>query len=492
MISLLVGKCPPNYGDGDNIFMKEKGFLKQPGNNNPVMTQHFGADPYAIVYDGRVYLYMTGDEIGVNEAGEIAENTYGDICTIRVISSDDLVNWTDHGAINAAGPKGLATWGGNSWAPAACYKVIDGKTKFFLYFANSGNGIAVLSADSPIGPFVDPINKPLISRETPNCASVEWLFDPAVLVDGDDAYLYVGGGIPSPDMVANPGTARVVKLGDDMISLAEDPKPIENVSYLFEDSGINKINGKYIYTYCSNFNVPEGGSPDGFDSGEIVAMISDEPEGPFEMYGGILKNPGYFFGTGGNNHHCLFEFKGSWYIAYHSRILEDAMDVHGGYRNTNIDKVSFDEDGNIIPIEGTYKGVKALKRVNPYSVVGASTMSNQNGTNVKPYGPVSEKAGYGNMILSDITDGSWISISNVDFGTISPENIFMKVRGEASGSIHVRIDNLTNKDVATVLFEGSKDFCTFESTMMDSIMGVHDVYLVFENGGFELKEWWLE
>lgn len=472
--------------------MLEKGFLKQPGDSNPVMTQHFGADPYAIVYDDRVYLYMTGDEIGYDEEGNIATNTYGDICTIRVISSDDLVNWTDHGAIAAAGVNGAAKWGGNSWAPAACYKVIDGKVKFFLYFANSGNGIAVLTADSPIGPFTDPINGPLISRDTPNCANVEWLFDPAVLIDGKDAYLYVGGGIPSPDMVANPGTARVVKLGDDMISLAEDPKPIENVSYLFEDSGINKINEKYVYTYCSNFNVPEGGSPDGFESGEIVAMISDNPEGPFEMYGGILKNPGYFFGTGGNNHHCMFEFRGEWYIAYHSRILEDAMDVHGGYRNTNIDRVTFDDKGNIIPITGTRKGVRALKRVNPYSFVWGATMSNQNGTGTRPYGEESEAAGYGHMILSDITDGGWVCVSNVDFGTISPENIFMQLQGNSKGCVHMRIDDIHNKDIAVVDFDGSDGFIACDATMQDNVMGVHDVYFVFENGGFELKEWWLE
>lgn len=472
--------------------MNVKKFLKNPGDHNPVMTQHFGADPYAMVYDGRVYLYMTGDAIGLDEEGKIKENTYGDICTINVISSDDLVNWTDHGAVAAAGPKGAATWGGNSWAPAACWKVIDGKTKFFLYFANSGNGIAVLSSDSPTGPFVDPIGKALISRETPNCASVAWLFDPAVLVDGDDAYLYVGGGIPSPDMVANPGTARVVKLGADMISLAEDPRPIENVSYLFEDSGINKINGKYVYTYCSNFDVPEGGSPDGFDSGEIVAMISDDPEGPFEMYGGILKNPGYFFGTGGNNHHCIFEYKGEWYIAYHSRILEDAMDVHGGYRNTNIDKVTFDEAGNIIPIKGTRAGVREVKRVNPYATVWGTTMSNQNGTNVKPYGEESEAAGYGTMILSDIEDGGWICVSNVDFGTISPENIFISMRGTNKGTVHVRIDDINSSDVAVVAFDGAKDFNAFGVTMDDNVIGVHDVYFVYENGGFEIKEWWLE
>ena len=97
-----------------------------------------------------------------------------------------------------------------------------------------------MTADSPIGPFRDPIGKALISRETPNCEEVTWLFDPAVLVDEDgSAYLYVGGGIPE-GKGANPGTARVVQLGEDMISLIGEPCKLD-VPYLFEDSGIHKV-----------------------------------------------------------------------------------------------------------------------------------------------------------------------------------------------------------------------------------------------------------
>ena len=118
--------------------------------NNPVMTQRFGADPYALVYDGRVYLYMTGDIFEYEATGEIKSNSYGKIQSICVLSSADLVNWTDHGTIYAAGRDGAATWANNSWAPAAACKEIDGKMKFFLYFANSAGGIGVLSADSPV------------------------------------------------------------------------------------------------------------------------------------------------------------------------------------------------------------------------------------------------------------------------------------------------------------------------------------------------------
>ena len=135
--------------------------LKRVGYNNPVMTQRFGADPYAMVYEGRVYLYMTGDIFEYDAAKQIKTNTYATIHTINVLSSDDLVNWTDHGSVYAAGYKGACKWGNNAWAPAAAYKEIDGKMQFFLYFANGGGGIGVLSADSPVGPFTDPLKGPL-------------------------------------------------------------------------------------------------------------------------------------------------------------------------------------------------------------------------------------------------------------------------------------------------------------------------------------------
>ena len=76
--------------------------------HNPVMVQRFGADPYALVYDGRVYLYMTGDKPSYNPDRTVKDNTYSNIDTICVISSDDLVNWTDHGTVYAAGRNGAA------------------------------------------------------------------------------------------------------------------------------------------------------------------------------------------------------------------------------------------------------------------------------------------------------------------------------------------------------------------------------------------------
>lgn len=464
------------------------------GNHNPVMTQRFGADPYAMVYDGRVYLYMTCDEPMLDEKGDILENNYSNIYKINVISSADLVNWTDHGSVYAASQKGAATWGNNSWAPAAACKEIDGEMKFFLYFANSGNGIAVLTSDSPTGPFTDPLGEALISRETPTCAEVTWLFDPAVLMDDDgSAYIYFGGGIPSEDKADNPGTARVAKLGEDMISLDGDPIAIDNVSYLFEDSGINKINGTYYYSYCSNFSVPnEKAEEIGFYSGEIITMSSENPMGPFTLCGPVLKNPQYYFGRGGNNHHCMFEFEGQWYMSYHARLLEEAMGINKGYRSTNIDKVTFDEEGRIEMIQGTEAGVEQVKAFHPYERVNAATMGAMAGIETTQYGEESVACGSGEMIVTGIHDGSWIGIYGADFGTEGAKAFTVSARGNGTGCIKICVDSPDGEAVGYVELnlDNSPEFTDTTVQLAQKVTGKHDIYFVFCGENFELESWY--
>jgi len=469
--------------------------VKGIGNGNPVMTQRFGADPYALVYGDRVYVYMTGDAPTYDETGKVEQNKYSLINTINVVSSADLVNWTDHGTVYAASERGAAKWGANSWAPAAAYKKINGKDKFFLYFANSGNGIAVLSADSPVGPFTDPIGKPLISRNTPTCAEVTWLFDPAVLQDTDgNAYIYVGGGIPSDEFASNPGTARVCKLGADMISLDGDPIPIDNVPFLFEDSGINKINGVYYYSYCSNFKMtPPDVERMGFGNGQIIVMKSDNPMGHFKLVGPVLKNPEDYFGRGGNNHHCMFEFKGEYYIVYHSRILEEAMGIDGGYRSTNIDRLMFDVNGVPTMSEGTKAGVDAVGRVNPYTDVSGVTLGNSAGITTRQYGEIAEKYGSGQMILSGIHDGCFTEVRNVAFGDKSPKSVSLLVAGSGKGTVKVSLDAPENPAIAYVPVDtDGSGLVKASGELILPVTGDHDLFFVFEGSGYELFSWKFE
>lgn len=77
-------------------------------------------------------------------------------------------------------------------------------------------------------------------------------FDPAVLVDDDGSgYLYCGGGIPddtNPASIANPGTGRVIKLGDDMISTVGSAVRIDAPYFLKLQKYINTMENIIIHT----------------------------------------------------------------------------------------------------------------------------------------------------------------------------------------------------------------------------------------------------
>jgi arabinoxylan arabinofuranohydrolase len=156
---------------------------KKNGENNPLYTQRFGADPGWLVYDGRLYVYTTADEFAYKN-GQMIENDYSS-GYINCLSTADLVNWTDHGQIPVAKTRvngtPIAKWANNAWAPDAAWKTIKGEDKFFLYFANNGSGIGVITADDPTFTknVKDPLGHELISRSTPN-SNVTWLFDPGV------------------------------------------------------------------------------------------------------------------------------------------------------------------------------------------------------------------------------------------------------------------------------------------------------------------------
>lgn len=418
-----------------------KNSYKPVGTNNPLMGHKFGADPFGMVDGDRVYVYMTDDHI-YDSNGNVIESGYGDCKKVSVISSEDLVNWTDHGAQPVAGSVGgPATWANNMWAPCAAHKTINGKEKYFLYFADNANGIGVLTSDYPYGPWKQPSGmNSLISHSTPNCGGsiVPWLFDPAVMVDDDgNAYLYFGGGIDGLS-AADPGSARCVQLGSNMISIVGEPKQIRP-PYLFEDSGINKVGGKYIYSYCANFSAG-GTTSTNPGSGNIGYMISDNPLGPFKYVGKCFDNPGQGWGGGGgNNHHAILEFKGKYYILYHTRTLKSAMRKENPVildgmelRSTCISEINVDTVNHKIAnlsvssMDISDVSVKQLKNFNPYQTVPGATMAWERGIETT----YRERLGKYAYATAEAKKGSWMCISNVEFGQDGPIAFTAKVKGK--------------------------------------------------------------
>jgi len=489
--SLVLFVACSNLNDRQNTTVSEEiKPYKALTAHNPIMTHSFGADPSALVYNGRVYIYMTGDTLAYDADGSVKQNNYNNISTIRVVSSADMVNWTFHAPVKAAGYEGAAKWANLSWAPAAVYKQVDGADKFFLYFSNNANGIGVLTADSPLGPWTDPIGRALVNRQTPNCSGIPWVFDPSVLIDDDEkSYLYFGGGVPE-GMAENPGSARVVELGDDMVSLAGDPVKIDAPFY-FEASGINKIDGKYFYSYCTNWSVTESAKRElGIDNAVIAVMSGNSPFGPFTHEGAILKNPGVFFGYWGNNHHSIFEFNEKWYIAYHSQALEEAMGIHSkGYRVTHVDAVTF-SGGKFQPVTGTRSGVEQAGRLHPYvwhsgaeSGVSAGLSFNSirfpDSTEPFEYAEVSH-------------NGSFLGVYGADFGELGAKKITVSLRAGQSNARYrteIRLNSPDGELVGTVTAPPGASFANYTVNLAKTVKGVHDVYFVFNGGVLNFGGW---
>ena len=463
------------YKDNTQALAKKFGY------GNPITTNEFGADPYAIEYNGRVYVYMTADDYEFSDKDNPFSNNFGYITSLRVVSSADLMNWTDHGEIEVAGRnggKGPAMWASHSWAPAIAHKVIDGKDKFFLYFANDASGIGVLTADTPLGPWTDPIGAALITKQTPGCTGVEWCFDPAVLVDDNgSAYIYFGGGIPG-NQHDNPKTARVAKLGADMISIDGEAVEID-APCMFEDSGIFKFGDTYYYSYCSNFTAT---TVEGYPGmGTICYMTSKNPMGPFTYQGEIFSNPQMWFGVGGNNHHATFVFNNKSYFIYHAQTVSKALGVERGYRSTHIDEIALGEDGKIKQIKGTYEGIPQLTTMNPYQRIEAETIAWNAGVKAADTGRPGNLFTDYNMVLTDLQEGDWTSVSQLDFGSKGADKITVAAGSKDGGTIEVRIGYPEGKKIGEIEIPstGSNHSYQLVTGEIEKVTGTQNIFLVF-------------
>ncbi|UYO97485.1 family 43 glycosylhydrolase [Microbacterium sp. M28] len=477
------------------------------GDHNPLVGHKFGADPHHLVYNGRLYIYSTDDtqqyELNSKDANGLPtqSNGYGGITRLNVMSTSDMVNWVDHGAVPIAREGGAAPWARNSWAPAAIEK--DGKV--YLYFCDSGTGTAVVVGGSPLGPWEDPLGKKII----PDTVSPEyianggfpagmWLFDPEVFIDDDgQGYLYFGGNSvigtsPNQQGPQNPKSTRVAKLQDDMVTLDGDPVEIDAPG-IFEASSMFKHGDKYYYSYSSNFQVNEvpGEYP---ERGAIAYMMTDDPMDltSAEYAGVAFQNPAVHFGAGngGNNHSDMFTFKGETYFTYHAQTRgaawAAALGTPGatqGYRSVHIDKLEFNEDGTIKPIQGTRAGVEQVEAFDPYRTFEAETLAWQLGITTAPTEAASvefaEHNGGGNMVLAGVDGGDFTGIAGVDFGD-GAATVSARVKPLVDGtSIQVRLDDVDGPVVAELPLDGSAGEWTDVQAEVTGATGEHDVFFVF-------------
>lgn len=447
------------------IFISLSGMLSA---ENPIVQTHFGPDPAPMVYKGTVYAYV-GDDIPGTDFYYMTK--------WRVLSSSDMVNWTDHGS-----PISLESF---SWARDRAWaaQCIERNGKFYWYICAQSTkndmAIGVAVADSPTGPFKDALGKPLIINGS-------WSnIDPTVFIDDDgQAYLYWGNG-----------SLFYVKLNKDMISYSGDivtvPLSVESFGGVRGNRSAENPNkdsfveGPWFYKRNNIYYMMFAGMGKG---GETLSYsTSTGATGPWKYHGKIMENQKLNSFT---NHGGIIDYKGNSYLFYHSGLLPGG----GSYgRAACVEQFSYNPDGTIPAVTATKEGPNPVGYINPYQRIEAETMAWSEKCSVSQ----NNKLG---VFVSQTRTKGYIKVREVDFGNQSPLSFTASLAAGLDGGIlEVRIDSLKGTLLTSVNVPrtgGWETFTNISSKLNAPVTGKHDLFLCFNGqnitAGRELFnfDWW--
>lgn len=294
------------------------------------------ADPHVVRHDGTWYLYATQNKRD-----------------LRVWTSRDLLRWRMEGPVWKPTP---GTWNakGQVWAPHV-EPTPDG---WFLYYT-ADMQIGVARADSPLGPFVDVLDHPLVGggyggvgdgvfhydpgdrppdRVARFLADIdEWAIDAFVLRrEHGEAVLFWSSYVPVSVIHARALSDWTTLASAPPVAVLGPDEPWEGL--VAEGAFVVEHAGRFVLTYSAN-------AADGPDYGVGMA-VSDSPFGPYakDRENPFLhKNPAAgFFGPG---HHGLVEGAfGDLLMFYHTKVSPD----RGYDRRIRYAPVAFDATGRLV------------------------------------------------------------------------------------------------------------------------------------------------
>jgi beta-xylosidase len=299
-----------------------------------------GADPAALVADGRIWLFPTG-------RGGDALHAWSSVDLARWTRSRPLLRRRDVRWLERGVERGL-------WAP----HMAAANGRYYLYFSVGpqeplASKIGVAMCDTPAGPCRDS-GRPLIDgsdaarvayRPTGSCldgmrpsGSGRFKFeaiDPMVFIDpaSGKRLLYAGG--------SNGATLRLWELGGDMISVVRE-LPVEQPPCFTEGPWVHVRDGTYYLSYSAGH----------YDRSDYSVRYATGPTaaGPWTYRGAILRSAGAAKGPG---HHSFFTDPrtGAWTIAYHRW---EGVSGDGPYRDASrrvaLARVRYGADGAILPV----------------------------------------------------------------------------------------------------------------------------------------------
>ncbi len=440
---------------------------------NPFVQTWCTSDPAPMVHDGTMYVYTGHDEDGAD---------FFWMQEWRIYSTTDMVNWTDHGS-----PLALEsfTWADDrAWAS----QCVERDGRFYWYICahskiSRGMAIGVAVSDSPTGPFHDALGKPLYEDG-------KWdHIDPTVYIEPSEdgnGQAWLMWGNPqiyylklNRDMISYEGEVGLMPMTEEAFGspamnqrekdkqykdsyvegpwLMKAPQPAVAKGKVSKRKA--KVASKYYLLYAA------GGVPE-----HISYSTAPSPTGPWTYTGQIMP----LSDTKSFTNHCgVADYKGHSYFFYHTGKLPGG----GGFgRSVAVEEFQYNADGTFPTILPTDEGVKPLETFNPYSRVEAETMAFSRGVKVEQ----NEQIG---VYVTDIHNGDYIKLQNVDLGSAAPRSFSARVAsGLRGGQIEVRADSVRGKLLATLSVPGTggwEQWQTLKASFSASMTGSHDIYLCF-------------
>ena len=419
---------------------------------NPIITNQFTADPAARVFDGKVYLYPSHDILareGRGRPGWFCMEDY------HVFSSENLVDWTDHGVIVS---QDSVPWikpeSYSLWAPDC----ISRNGKYYFFFPAPAKdaafgrffSIGVAIADKPYGPFA-PRPEPMKNVNG---------IDPNAFIDKDgQAYLY--------------WAARgfyAAKLKDNMLELAGEPQVVQGLPEkgLKEGPFVFARNGIYYMTY-----------PHVQDSTErLEYAISDNPMGPFKVTGVIMdESLGCW-----TNQQSIIEFKGQWYLFYHHNDLSPHFDKN---RSVRIDSLFFNPDGTIRKVTPTLRGVGVTDAFREIQIERYSRISDK-GATIAFLDTLNTFGGW-KTILD--TENAWIQYNSVDFRRTKFESVDVRASTKTGCALELRLDNIDGPVIARGEIPRGDAWSIIHARVSEFQLGVHNLVVHLADNGHVEIDW---
>ena len=467
--------------------------------NMPLFQTKYTADPSPMVVGDTLFLYTSHDASPEDIPDPNERNSAGFFMYDWLLwSTTDMVNWTEHGAVASLKEFSWRSRDNGAWA----IQTVERDGKYYLYAPLHGHGIGVLVADSPYGPFKDPLGQPLVWQKE------HWDdIDPTVYTDDDgQAYMYWGNPHVyytklNTDMVStqgdiyvlNPkdGVMRPVKEEGSKINLRApwSEKATWTVKNYQEGPWLYKRNGKYYLSYATTC-CPEA----------LGYAMSDSPTGPWEWKNYIMSPTQRDRG----NHPGICDFKGHSYVfGQNYDLMHLETFVHHERRSVSAQEITYNADGTIqeIPYWLDQQPMKQLQWLNPYRRVEAETMNWGFGLKSAKMGientgvikDMPESTGKRNMYIFDLNDGEYIRLRGVDFGDKGAKSFAINAAAAGSANVVLRLDSQDGPVIGTAVITstGSVDKYKSFSAKVKGATGVHDLYLCFDKtqGDVRLDYW---